>query len=65
MRDDNEGGLRRSDEPLEPLEPVEVEVVRRLVEQEDVVAREQDRGERVTALASPPDSDSTAASRVG
>ena len=31
------------DEPLEPLQPVEVEVVGRLVEQEDVVAGEQQR----------------------
>ena len=43
VRDDDEGGFGRRDEPLEALEPVEVEVVRRLVEQEHVVAREQDR----------------------
>ena len=46
VRDDDEGGFRRRDEPLEALEPVEVEIVRRLVEQEHVVAREQDRGQR-------------------
>jgi hypothetical protein len=31
---------------LEPLESVEVEVVRRLVEQEQIEPREEDRGER-------------------
>ena len=46
MRDDDEGGFGRRDEPLEALEPVEVEIVRRLVEQEHVVAREEDRGQR-------------------
>ena len=33
-------------EPLEPVEPGEVEVVGRLVEQEDVEPREQDRRDR-------------------
>ena len=37
---------QRVEEPLEPAQPREVEVVGRLVEQEDVEAREQDRGER-------------------
>jgi hypothetical protein len=37
---------RPEHEPLEPLEAGEVEVVGRLVEQEDVVARQQHRGER-------------------
>ena len=36
----------RVEEPLEPREPCEVEVVRRLVEQEDVEAGEQDGRER-------------------
>ena len=46
MRDDDEGALVRVDERLEPPEPVEVEVVRRLVEEQDVEPREQDRRER-------------------
>src|SRR5439155_7303501 len=46
VRDDDDRRLRLPDEELEPLESTEVEVVRRLVEQEDVEAREQDRGER-------------------
>ncbi len=45
MRDDDERRLRLGDEALEPLQAGEVEVVRRLVEQEDVEAGEQDRRE--------------------
>ena len=45
MGDDREAAREAVEEALEPLEPVEVEVVRRLVEQEEVEAREQDRGE--------------------
>jgi hypothetical protein len=33
-------------EPLQALEPVEVEIVRRLVEEQEVEAREEDRRER-------------------
>ena len=43
MRDDGEAAGKAVDEALEPVEPVEVEVVRRLVEEEHVEAREQDR----------------------
>ena len=43
MRDDDEAGSKAVDEALQQVEPGEVEVVRRLVEQEDVEAREQDR----------------------
>ena len=40
---------RSRHEALEPVEAVEVEVVRRLVEQEDVEAGEQDRGQRAAS----------------
>ena len=46
MRDEHDARGERVEEALEPVEPGEVEVVRRLVEQEDVEAGEQDRGER-------------------
>ena len=46
VRDDREAAREAVDEALQALEPVEVEVVRRLVEQEQVEAGEQDRGER-------------------
>ena len=46
MADDDEAGLQPEHELLEALEPGEVEVVGRLVEQEDVVAAEQDAGQR-------------------
>jgi hypothetical protein len=42
---DNRPRPQASDEPLEPVEPVEVEVVGRLVEEEDVVPGQQQRGE--------------------
>ena len=42
------------DEALEPFEPVEVEVVRRLVEQEDVEAAQQDRRRATTARPDRP-----------
>ncbi len=46
MRDDDERAPVAGEERLEPLQPGEIEVVRRLVEAEDVEAAEQDRGER-------------------
>ncbi len=46
MRDDDEPAVARVEELLEPLEPVEVEVVRRLVEEQHVEAGEQDHRER-------------------
>ena len=45
VRDDHGGAVRVSDETLEPRKAVEVEVVRRLVEEEDVEARKQGRRE--------------------
>jgi hypothetical protein len=48
MRDEHDARGQPAEEPLQPLEAGEVEVVRRLVEQEDVEAREQDRRERRT-----------------
>ena len=49
VRDDDEARVESEQEPLEQLEAVEVEVVRRLVEQVDVEAREQNRGQRGSA----------------
>ena len=46
VRDDREAAGEAVDEALQALEAVEVEVVRRLVEQEQVEAGEQDRRER-------------------
>ncbi len=46
MRDDDDRAVELGDERLEPREPGEVEVVRRLVEQQHVEAAEQDRRER-------------------
>ena len=52
VADEHGARAHARDEPLEALEPVEVEVVRRLVEQEDVVAAQQQRGEaRARGLA--------------
>lgn len=45
MADQHGAGPQTRDELLQPFQPVEVEVVGRLVEQEDVVAAEQQRGE--------------------
>ena len=45
VRDDHDAAAHALDEALEPREPVEVEVVRRLVEAVDVMAREQERRE--------------------
>ena len=45
VRDDDEAAVEPQQEALEQLEAVEVEVVRRLVQQVDVEAREQDRGQ--------------------
>ena len=46
MRDEDDRAAKALHEALEPLQPVEVEIVRRLVEAEDVQAREQERRER-------------------
>ena len=46
VRDDHGAAGALGDEPLQPRQAVEVEVVGRLVEQQDVEAREQDRGQR-------------------
>jgi len=43
--DDDERARISLQEPLEPSEAVEVEIVGRLVEQEKIEAREQDRGQ--------------------
>src|SRR5207248_3883778 len=45
VRDDDEAAAQAGHEPLQQLEPGEVEVVRRLVEAEDLVAGEQERRE--------------------
>ena len=45
MRHDRNATRDRRHELLEAIEPLEVEVVRRFVEQEHVEAREEDRGE--------------------
>ena len=53
MGDDDDSCARPCHEALQPVEPLEVEVVGRLVEQEDVEAREQDRREsRARSLSS-------------
>src|SRR6202007_3240995 len=46
VRDDDNRAVEAGDEALEPIEPGEIKIVRRLVEQEDVEAAEQDRRER-------------------
>ena len=43
VRNENERAPIRAEERLEPREPVVVEIVRRLVQEEDVEAREEDR----------------------
>ena len=43
MRDDHEAAVVAGEKPLEQLEPGEVEVVRRLVEQQHVGVRGEDR----------------------
>ena len=45
VRDEREPAVEAGEETLEPVQPVEVEVVRRLVEEEQVEPREQDRGQ--------------------
>jgi hypothetical protein len=45
VRDHDHGARKAVDEPLELREPVRVQVVRRLVEEKEIRAREQDRGE--------------------
>ena len=44
--DQHDAAAQAADERLEPLEPGEVEVVGRLVEQHDVEAAQQQRGQR-------------------
>jgi hypothetical protein len=44
VRDDDEAAAELGDEALQPLQPGEVEVVRRLVEAEDLEARQEERG---------------------
>ena len=56
MRDDDRAPGQAIEEPLEPVEPGEVEVVGGLVEQEHVELCQQDRGRARRAAASPPDS---------
>ena len=52
MRDDDDSGVERPQLPLEPLEALDVEVVRRLVEQEQVgIAAERPRQRRARQLA--------------
>jgi hypothetical protein len=46
VRDDHGAARTAADEVLEASEPVEIEVVRRLVEEQEREARQQDRGER-------------------
>ena len=46
MGDDGDPTREVVDEALQPVEAVEVEVVRRLVEEQQVEPREQDRGQR-------------------
>ena len=62
MRHEHERAAVRLEEGLEPLEAVEVEVVRRLVEQKDVEPGQENRGEPDArglatgeALARPPE----------
>src|SRR6185436_14701329 len=43
VRDEHDGAREAVEEALEAVEPLEVEAVRRLVEQQHVVTREQDR----------------------
>ena len=43
VRHEDERASKRFEERLEPHEPVVIEIVRRLVEEEDVEAREEDR----------------------
>lgn len=45
MADQHGAGAQALDEGLQPVQAVQVQVVGRLVQQEDVVAREQQRGE--------------------
>ena len=48
VRDDGDPAREAVDEALQPVEAVEVEVVRRLVEEQQVEPRQQDRGQRGT-----------------
>ena len=60
VRDDHERAAIRAEEPLEPFEPVEVEVVRRLVEEQQIEAGEQDRGQRDPGRLTPGQADELA-----
>ena len=53
VRDDGDSALEAVHEALEPVEAVEVEVVRRLVEEEQVVAGEEDRCQRRASGLAP------------
>ncbi len=53
MGDDHDRAVRFGDELLESIETGEVQVVRRLVEQEHVEAAEQDRGQRGAGRLTP------------
>ena len=53
MRDQHDAGPQAVQEALEALEPGEVEIVRRLVEAEDVETGQQERGERGTGRLAP------------
>ena len=46
MRDDRDPAREAVEEALQPVEAVEVEIVRRFVEEQQVESRQQDRGER-------------------
>ena len=53
MRDEGDGARERVDEALEPREPFGVEVVGRLVEEQQVGLHEEDRRERRSRLLAP------------
>ena len=55
VRHDEHRARRIAHEGLELIEAVEVEVVGRLVEQEHVEPRQEDRGEERARAASPPE----------
>src|SRR6185436_5565867 len=63
VRNDDEARVESQEEPLEQLEAGEVEIVRRLVEQVDIEAREQDRRQRGTASLSAREPGDLAAQR--
>ena len=65
VRDEDDARREAVEEPLEPREAGEVEVVRRLVEQEDVEAREQDRRQRGAGRLAAREASSSARSVRG